>query len=66
MSPSQKSVPQFPGRGIQAGGIARAGRMLQAEHVVQGVLTTLGQDELQILTDVLNVPNATSAGVETA
>ena len=45
---------------------ARAGRMLQAEHVVQGVLTTLGQDELQILTDVLNVPNATSAGVETA
>ena len=41
---------------------ARAGRMLRAEHVFQGVLTTLGQDELQTDADVLNVPNTTSAG----
>jgi tetratricopeptide (TPR) repeat protein len=41
---------------------ARAGRMLRAEHVFQGVLTTLGQDELQTDADVLNVPNTSSAG----
>ena len=45
---------------------ARAGRMLQAEHVVQGVLTTLGDDEIQVATDVLNVPNASSVGQESA
>ena len=41
---------------------ARAGRMLRAEHVFQGVLTTLGQDDLQTEADVLNVPNTSSAG----
>jgi tetratricopeptide (TPR) repeat protein len=41
---------------------ARAGRMLRAEHVFQGVLTTLGEDELQTDADVLNVPNTQSAG----
>ena len=41
---------------------ARAGRMLRAEHVFQGVLTTLGQDEIQTDADVLNVPNTASAG----
>jgi tetratricopeptide (TPR) repeat protein len=41
---------------------ARAGRMLRAEHVFQGVLTTLGQDEIQTDADVLNVPSTSSAG----
>ena len=41
---------------------ARAGRMLRAEHVFQGVLTTLGQSDLQTEADVLNVPNTSSAG----
>ncbi|MGD8281845.1 MAG: CsgG/HfaB family protein [Gemmatimonadota bacterium] len=41
---------------------ARAGRMLRAEHVFQGVLTTLGDDELQTDADILNVPNTTTAG----
>lgn len=41
---------------------ARAGRLLRAEHVFQGVLTTLGEDDLQTDADVLNVPNTTSAG----
>ncbi len=41
---------------------ARAGRLLRAEHVFQGVLTTLGQDDLQTDADVLNVPNTASAG----
>ena len=41
---------------------ARTGRMLRAEHVFQGVLTTLGQDELQTDADVLNVPSTASAG----
>ena len=45
---------------------ARAGRMLQAEHVVQGVLTTIGQDAIQVDTDVLRVPDAASAGTESA
>ena len=41
---------------------ARAGRLLRAEHVFQGVLTTLGGDELQTDADVLNVPSTSSAG----
>lgn len=41
---------------------ARAGRMLRAEHVFQGVLTTLGDEELQTDVDILNVPNTASAG----
>lgn len=41
---------------------ARAGRMLRAEHVFQGVLTTLGDNDLQTIADVLNVPNSNSAG----
>jgi len=40
---------------------ARAGRLLRAEHVFQGVLTTIGE-ELQTDADVLNVPNTASAG----
>lgn len=41
---------------------ARSGRILKAEHVVQGVLTTPGQDELRMDQDVLNVPRGTSEG----
>jgi tetratricopeptide (TPR) repeat protein len=41
---------------------ARAGRMLRAEHVFQGVLTTLGDSDLQTDADVLNVPSTSSAG----
>jgi len=41
---------------------ARAGRMLRAEHVVQGVLTTLGDDDLRTDADILNVPRSGSAG----
>jgi TolB-like protein len=41
---------------------ARAGRLLQAEHVVQGVLTTLGEQNIRVDTDVLNIPRAESAG----
>lgn len=41
---------------------ARAGRLLRAEHVFQGVLTTLGSEELQTDADVLNVPSTSSAG----
>lgn len=41
---------------------ARAGRMLRAEHVVQGVLTTLGESDLQTDADILNVPRNGSAG----
>lgn len=41
---------------------ARAGRLLRAEHVFQGVLTTLGQSDLQTDADVLNVPSTSSAG----
>jgi tetratricopeptide (TPR) repeat protein len=40
---------------------ARAGRLLQAEHVVQGVLTPAG-DNVSVAQDVLNVPSASSAG----
>jgi tetratricopeptide (TPR) repeat protein len=41
---------------------ARAGRLLQAEHVVQGVLTTLGENDISVVADILNIPNAASAG----
>jgi TolB-like protein len=41
---------------------ARAGRLLRTEHVFQGVLTTLGDNDLQTDADILNVPNTTSAG----
>ncbi len=34
---------------------ARAGRLLSAEHVFQGVLTTLGENDLQTDVDILNV-----------
>lgn len=40
---------------------ARAGRLLRAEHVVQGVLTTLGGDRLQTDAEVMSV--ASSAGI---
>ncbi|MBT3326602.1 MAG: hypothetical protein HN396_10205 [Gemmatimonadales bacterium] len=40
---------------------ARAGRLLQAEHVVQGVLTPAG-DQIAVSQDVLNVASASSAG----
>ncbi len=46
----------------EAGTGARAGRLLRAEHVFQGVLTTLGDNDLQTDADILNVPNASSAG----
>ena len=45
---------------------ARAGRLLRAEHVVQGVMTTLGQENLRLDTDVLNVPRGASAGTLSA
>ena len=45
---------------------ARAGRLLRAEHVFQGVITTLGSNDLQTDADILNVPNASSAGQLTA
>lgn len=41
---------------------ARAGRMLRAEHVVQGALTTLGTDALRFDADVLNTVRGQSAG----
>ena len=41
---------------------ARAGRLLRAEHVVQGVITTLGQSGLRLDTDVLNIPRSASEG----
>jgi len=44
---------------------ARAGRMLQAEHVVQGTLTTLTDDELRFDTDVLNTVRQQSTGEAT-
>lgn len=45
---------------------ARAGRLLRAEHVFQGVLTTLGENDLQTDADILNVPSTSSAGQLTA
>lgn len=44
---------------------ARTGRLLRAEHVFQGVLTTLGDNDLQTVADILNVPSASSAGTLT-
>lgn len=41
---------------------ARAGRLLRAENVFQGVLTTLGDNDLQTDADVLNIPSTSSAG----
>jgi tetratricopeptide (TPR) repeat protein len=41
---------------------ARAGRLLQAEHVVQGALTTLGDDNLRFDANVLNTVQSSSAG----
>jgi tetratricopeptide (TPR) repeat protein len=46
----------------EAGTGARAGRLLRAEHVFQGVLTTLGENDLQTDADILNVPSTSSAG----
>lgn len=45
---------------------ARAGRLLRAEHVVQGVITTLGQENLRLDTDVLNTERSASAGTVSA
>lgn len=41
---------------------ARAGRLLRAEHVIQGVLTTLDGENIRVDQDVLNVPRGASAG----
>ena len=41
---------------------ARAGRLLRSEHVVQGVLTTLGQENIQFDAEVMNTVQAQSAG----
>jgi tetratricopeptide (TPR) repeat protein len=45
---------------------ARAGRMLRAEHVVQGALTTLPEEALRFDTDVLNTVRRASAGEASA
>lgn len=45
---------------------ARAGRMLRAEHVIQGALAALPEDTLRFDTDVLNTGQARSAGDATA
>jgi len=45
---------------------ARAGRMLRAEHVVQGALTTLPEETLRFDTDVLNTVRRSSAGEASA
>ena len=44
---------------------ARAGRMLRAEHVIQGSLAALPEDTLRFDTDVLNTDRAESAGEAT-
>lgn len=41
---------------------ARAGRLLHAEHVVQGVITTLGDQDLRLDADVLNTTRSASEG----
>lgn len=41
---------------------ARAGRLLGSEHVVQGVLTTTGENQLQFDADVLNTESRSSRG----
>ncbi len=43
---------------------ARAGRLLQAQDVVQGVITTVGKDNLRLDTDVLSTTSASSVGRE--
>jgi tetratricopeptide (TPR) repeat protein len=40
----------------------RAGRMLRAEHVVQGALTTLGAEQIRFDADVLNTQSGNAAG----
>lgn len=45
---------------------ARAGRMLRAQHVVQGALTSLPQDFLLFDTDVLNTTSRDSEGEASA
>lgn len=45
---------------------ARAGRMLRAEHVVQGALTSMPRDLLRFDTDVLDTSRRTSAGEASA
>lgn len=45
---------------------SRAGRMLRAEHVVQGALTTLSDEILRFDTDVLNTSRRSSAGEASA
>lgn len=41
---------------------ARAGRLLHAAHVVQGVITTLGDQDLRLDADVLNTTRSASEG----
>ena len=41
---------------------ARAGRLLRAEHVVQGALTTVGQNDIRFDAEVLNTVRSASAG----
>jgi len=41
---------------------ARSGRMLRAEHVVQGAVTVIGTEAVEIDTDVVNTEAAASAG----
>lgn len=41
---------------------ARAGRLLRAQHVFQGVLTTLGNDDLETEASILDVPSTSSEG----
>jgi tetratricopeptide (TPR) repeat protein len=45
-----------------AGNGNRAGRLLRAEHVVQGALTTLGDDAIRFDADVLNTRSGNAAG----
>lgn len=45
---------------------ARAGRMLRAEHVVQGVVAALPEDTIRMDSDVLNTGRGESAGDATA
>ncbi|MDH5590494.1 MAG: hypothetical protein OEZ65_12175 [Gemmatimonadota bacterium] len=45
---------------------ARAGRMMRAEHVVQGLITDLGVEHLRLDSDVRSVPAETSVGTLTA
>lgn len=41
---------------------ARVGRLLRAEHVVQGALTTVGQNDIRFDAEVLNTARGASAG----